>query len=627
MGILSDMRRKLKAKKQQKINEEEIEKVLKELKEIDSNPIMDEETKNLRRQYAITKFALLVNNGDVKFEVENCKDPLEIVERILEKQYHSIGEVGKEIRFSHMFQGLEDEIYECVFYPGVHRDKYEKMEKLALDFYKRYPDDKNRNFDMNPLSILEIHNIMSSYFEKGISNDEFLEQALGRLKIFTTNKVIERIKSVQDKKEQERMYDEYVHDFLNGVEETDEYFVKYFKESDFMRERAKRKICQQYEVQYDKEPLVIYDAKEDELKKLDRVNRKRAEERLNKETTASDLVLVRTTNVFPKHGVVEILDKHSMPELEDSLFRREINESGLEQKDFGLYSFINRRTSHWTLNGLVASHMYGNFEGRNFIIVEPFEKQVNNDGLLSIDESDTYFNGDLKLSDKAIILMKLEEYKERYKDPTKRKEMENMNVRLFVGDERIAVKMLLQELGYVYEDIGTWGYDLSTNTPELEYARKLEEAMRVETTRLQEEGKNVETVTHFYSDSRTIDNNRMWKLEEEKIDKFVNMLAENSDVNFSPKYLKRVFFNRMFYKDDNVDHYLDRNIEEPEGLLNMGPKEVFDKIGPDKIKEITKKYNEMVLEEHRAARKQKDEELLKKGWLTKDEREGDEIVD
>lgn len=627
MGVLSDIRANLRDKKQKRINEEEIEKVLKELNEIDSNSIMDYETKNLRRQYIVTKFALLIKEGSVKFDVKDSEDPLDIAEKVLKDKYPSIGEVGMEIRFSKMFKEIEDEMYESVVYPGIHEDKYEKIERLSLEFYKKYPDDKERNFAIKPLSTLEIHNIISSYLEKGISDEEFLEKSLRRLEIFTRNKVIKAIRNNPDKKEQERIYDEFIKDFLGGKEDPKEYFVKCFEDSDFMVQRTKGKLCEKYSVQYEGEPLTIYEAENDKIKGLDAINRRRAEERLAKETTVSDLILVRTTDFYPEHSVVEILDKHTMPELQDSLFRREIEECGLDSKEFELYSFINRRTSHWTLNGLVSSHMYGNFEGRKFIILEPFEEQVNGEGLLSIDESDTYFNGDLKLSDKAIILMKLEEYKERYKDPAKRKEMEQMDIRLFVGDEKVAVKMLLQELGYVYEDIGTWGYDLNTNTPELEYARKLEEAMRNETARLQEEGKSVETVTHFYSESRSIDNKRMWDLEEEKIDKFIKMLAENSDVNFSPKYLKRVFLNRMFYKDDSAEHYLDRDIEEPEGLINMGPKEVFDKIGPEKIKEITQKYNEMILKEHSEARRQKDQELQEKGWFSKEEREGEEFAD
>lgn len=627
MGILSDLRKKSEMRKIKKKNNEEIEKVLGELKSVDSDTIMDDETKSLRKQYLITKFALNIKNGILKFDDIKEKDPLEIAEKVFEKIYPQVGDIGKEIRFSQMFREIEDEMNESLVRSGPQMERYKKIEKLALEFYEKYPDDPSRDLSIKPLSNLEVHNIICSYFEKGLSDGYSLQDVLKRMRIFTANKVIGQIRNAPNKKEQERMYQEYVNDFLDGEELPKEYVVRYFEESEFLQDRNRRKKCEELGVEYNKEPLIIYEGTEKNAQKLDDENRKRAEDKLYEKTTVSDLVMVRTTNVFPKNGVVEILDKHSMPEFQDSFFKREIKDAGLDLKEFETYSFVNRRTSHWTLNGLVSSHMYGSFDGRNFIIIEPFEEQVNNDGLLSIDESDTYFEGDLKLSDKAIVLMKLEEYKERYKDPTQRKEMEKMNIRLFTGNEKIAVNMLLQELGYVYEDIGMWGYSLDTNTPELKYARNLEDVMKEETERLQKEGKNVETVTHFYSKSREIDSQKTWKLELERIDKFVELLAENVDINFSPKYLKRIFINRATFKNDQDDHYLDSDIEEPEGLVKMTPQEIFDKIGPDKIKEVTDKFNENMLEEHKEARKQKDKELIEKGFVTKDEKEGQEVVE
>lgn len=627
MGILSDLRKKSEMRKIKKKNNEEIEKVLGELKSVDSDTIMDDESKSLRKQYLITKFALNIKNGILKFDDIKEKEPLEIAEKVFEKIYPQVGEIGKEIRFSQMFREIEDEMNESLVRSGPQMERYKKIEKLALEFYEKYPDDPSRDLSIKPLSNLEVHNIICSYFEKGLGDGYFLQDVLKRMRIFTANKVIEQIQNAPNKKEQEKMYQEYVNDFLDGEESPKEYVVRYFEKSEFLQERNRRKKCEELGVEYNKEPLIIYEGTEKAAQKLDDENRKRAEDKLYEKTTVSDLVMVRTTNVFPKNGVVEILDKHSMPEFQDSFFKREIKDAGLDLKEFETYSFVNRRTSHWTLNGLVSSHMYGSFDGRNFIIIEPFEEQVNNDGLLSIDESDTYFEGDLKLSDKAIVLMKLEEYKERYKDPTQRKEMEKMNIRLFTGNEKIAVNMLLQELGYVYEDIGMWGYSLDTNTPELKYARNLEDVMKEETERLQKEGKNVETVTHFYSKSREIDSQKTWKLELERIDKFVELLAENVDINFSPKYLKRIFINRATFKNDQDDHYLDSDIEEPEGLVKMTPQEIFDKIGPDKIKEVTDKFNENMLEEHKEARKQKDKELIEKGFVTKDEKEGQEVVE
>ena len=617
MGIIIDIKTRLEKIKQNRINQKTIQKVLKELGKIDSDDTTTDNAKKERRQNVIKNFELLVENGSVKIDSNETAESLGVVEKVLGEQYPSISQIAKEIRFFRMFDEIEKEMSECIAYKGTHADRYEKIEKLALDFYKKYPEDEKRDFQIKPLSIVEIHNIIKRYLREGLTNGRttFLEEAEKRLDILTRNKVIENINKAPNKKEQERIYSEFIRDFLNGIENPKDSVVQYFQNSEFIQERNRKSLCEKYDVKYNKMPLIIYEATEDKLHELNVVNRERAIERQNEVASISELVLVRTTNVYPKNGVVEVLDKHSTPELEASFFKQELREQGIDENDFKLYSFVNRRTSHWTLNGLVASHAYGDFSGRNFIIVEPYEEQANNDGVVSIDESDTYFEGDLRLSSKAIILMRLEEYKERYKSPEKRKEMENMNIRLFVGDEKIAVKMLLQDLGYVYEEIGTWGYDLDENTPELKYARKLETIMENEKTRLIAAGKNIDSTTHFYSKSRNKDLQRMSQLENEKMDKFIELLAEETGINFSPKYLKRVFLNRNAFKNDDDDHYLDRDIQEPEGLEKMGPKEIFDKIGIDKLKQITKKFNEMILQEHSEARKQKDEELRKKGWV------------
>ena len=93
----------------------------------------------------------------------------------------------------------------------------------------------------------------------------------------------------------------------------------------------------------------------------------------------SDLVLVRTTTMFPKGGIVETTDKHSDLLTEDSPFARELKESGVIDLDkYNIVKFQNRRTIHFTLNGLVGSHEYGNFQNRNFIIIEPFPPHTPN---------------------------------------------------------------------------------------------------------------------------------------------------------------------------------------------------------------------------------------------------------
>lgn len=628
MGIISNIRKRISDKKQKKINDEHIKSVWDRLKEISSEKYMDDETRDIRKQQIITDFALDVKKGIIILENVKGNDSLEIVENYFKESYPEVLEIGESIRFSQMFKKIEEELEEYMFDCKNGPERYEKMEKIALEFYEKYPKDKTRNLSLNPLTKLEKYNIICSYFERGIRDEEIFLEIQGGIKVLARNKTIREIRNIENIDEQERLYNEFIRDFYEGIEDPEEWFVEAFEDSEFIKRRNKIKKCKEYEVEYEGNPPIIYETDKVNEKALKEKNRERAREKLKIETSVKDFVLVRTTNFYPKDGIVETLDKHTAPEYNKSLFKDEIKDAGLNVEEFDTLDFVSRRTSHYTLNGLVASHMYGNFEGRKFIIVEPFEEQINNDGLLSIDESDTYFECDLKLSDKAIILIRLEEYKEMYKDPIKRKQLQKMNIRIFTEDEKIAVKVLLHDLGYVYEELDEWGYSLVGDNPELRYARKLENVIIEEIKRLQEEGKNVESVNHCDSKSQEKDEIRLAKLNVEKIDRFVNLLFENTDVNFSPKYLKRIFQNRFFYCSNEYDeeyHYLDKDIKEPEGLVKMKPKEVFEKVGPEKIKEITQKYNEMILEEHKEARKQKDKELIEKGLMPKEEKEGQEV--
>ena len=132
-------------RKIKKKNNEEIEKVLGELKSVDSDTIMDDESKSLRKQYLITKFALNIKNGILKFDDIKEKEPLEIAEKVFEKIYPQVGEIGKEIRFSQMFREIEDEMNESLVRSGPQMERYKRIEKLALEFYEKYPDDPSRD--------------------------------------------------------------------------------------------------------------------------------------------------------------------------------------------------------------------------------------------------------------------------------------------------------------------------------------------------------------------------------------------------------------------------------------------------------------------------------------------------
>lgn len=490
-----------------------------------------------------------------------------------------------------------------------------------MNFIKNILGDKVTKLRLGLLSKFEKLQIITEYLKES-QNDEEKEDAVLMLKRIYEFEVIKEIKNTNDLNEKQRIYNEYVKDFLDGVEDIEESIVvEEFVNEEFIKIRNKAKKCEQYGIKYSGQPITIYEASEEMKHEIDKENRKRAESRLNTEITKSDLVLVRTTKFIPRFGIVESSDKHTRPEKINPFFDKEIENLGINKEEYETYNFISRRTSHWTLNGLVSSIVgYGDFVGRDCIIVEPFEEQINHPGLLSINEGDTFFEGDMKLSDKATLLMPLERYKEICKDSNMKDDLNRFNIVLFTGNEKIALQKLLQDQGYIYGDIGTWGFDSSRNNPEQIFAGKLEEVMQKEVERLKSEGRNVRyEAMHQSTESYKIDQKRLRELGEEHISEYVDFLAANSDVKFSPKYLKRIFKNRVAHQSDEKNHFLDDDITENQDLIKMSAKEVFERIGPERIKELTHKFNEKILEEHKQARKQKDEELLKKGLITKDD--------
>ena len=118
-------------------------------------------------------------------------------------------------------------------------------------------------------------------------------------------------------------------------------------------------------------------------------------------------------------------------------------------KEFPIDSCVGTK---WSLNGLLPD-----IDG-DFIIIEPLGEQINNGKALKINEVNTIFDGKIKLSDKAIILMPEKKYDELVKNPELKKAMDNMNIRLYNGHEDYALEMLFYDKSYTYLPISREGY-------------------------------------------------------------------------------------------------------------------------------------------------------------------------
>ena len=122
-----------------------------------------------------------------------------------------------------------------------------------------------------------------------------------------------------------------------------------------------------------------------------------------------DLMLVRTTNQEIVDGTLKTISNSEYYDEAIDYF---------EWKDENCLKPISstcRSTLHFTLNGLVGSHLMGDFSGRGIMIFDNFLEHKNDD-IMSFACEDTYFFGDVKLSDKAVFCMTEEKYQEMRQD-------------------------------------------------------------------------------------------------------------------------------------------------------------------------------------------------------------------
>ena len=92
--------------------------------------------------------------------------------------------------------------------------------------------------------------------------------------------------------------------------------------------------------------------------------------------------LVHTTNYFPENGVMRTLGS---------------SQEGMPAPRSG------RETLHFTRNGIVSSHMWGNFEGRPFTIIAPQGPVVNR--IIANADQDTWVLGNLEVPNGSKILV------------------------------------------------------------------------------------------------------------------------------------------------------------------------------------------------------------------------------
>lgn len=155
------------------------------------------------------------------------------------------------------------------------------------------------------------------------------------------------------------------------------------------------------------------------------------------EIPEEDCILVHCTNYFPNDGVIKTLYDGKKEYTVPLEVNGEENEVTFRH---------HRHTAHFVANGVVGNTGDGNtWENMKYIVFEP--ASFHKDQIVSESFSDTFTNGSVKLSDKAILMVEKDAY-----DKLTEKQKQNYNVVLYTGDFRQAVQNLLvlgnQKLAY-----------------------------------------------------------------------------------------------------------------------------------------------------------------------------------
>lgn len=305
------------------------------------------------------------------------------------------------------------------------------------------------------------------------------------------------------------------------------------------------------------------------------------------EYSISDCILVRTTNVFPKNKVVQTPDNGNaygfgsssifgdvvwsmirekypkvMTSEEEALFSAELSQ-------YDVFFEICRSTIHYTLNGLVSSHMYGNFDDRACIVVDLLEEHIDDESLIGLRVEDTYFNDDMELSSRSTLMMPVESFKYAINNPEYLDTLSQFNrVVVFEGDAEKAVACLLHNLGSNAFLINNHGYvgGLDSRTEDWKMLKFISSLAN---------SRGIPQERHCYSQVYQQDYSRKVEAAEKNDKNHLFYVLDQSDV---PQKLDK----QIRYECDCFRNF---------SLMEDSVTELVNTIGLDQLRVLTLRYN------------------------------------
>jgi len=327
--------------------------------------------------------------------------------------------------------------------------------------------------------------------------------------------------------------------------------------------------------------------------------------KVRKDYSISDLVLIRTTDIFPKDGEIhsKAIDKalaETIPLFNSALKKNKYDKSVLPKY------FNYRSTIHFCLNGLVGNHMLGNFSSRDYFIFDKYNSQQNE--MIALRAEDTYFKEIYNLSDEAFIAMSSGKFEELKDDLSMVSFLEKYDVyvynisddlkqKLCDGDienadmiiEQLIVSYILNSRGYPAFLIGDHGYIGSIDRDKDAYY------MQQFLNRYCSDN-NLSSEKHYYSKVREDDYSiNVINMINSAIDHYEYVVSNSSvDIEFKQVLLSYVPYMRersiLHYDVGILDHMFEGATANIDKFINI--------IGEEEYNKLTSSYNK-VLEETR----------------------------
>lgn len=373
--------------------------------------------------------------------------------------------------------------------------------------------------------------------------------------------------------------------------------------------------------------------REELLKDNDELARKKLSEN-NGEIKEEDLVFVRLVKEdrFSHLGFLEPFGQFSKPRKTDSFFGSlRINAIKIaypeeSREDFEQNTLEYRQTIHFVVNALVSDFGVNNFsEGTvmYFLSWQDIENQVVN--LLP---ADTFITGPVKA---RTVLMSIQNFKELIQNDEYKKEFERLNVVLFdeeeikkyVTDDTIcqyACQLYLNSQNKVFGTVSDMRYDFTDGMYAEQFFIEVEKKLK----RLSQQ-KGISYTNHENTEKEAEDFEIRQKNTRNQMHLFIGIIKKEASSYIEAGYdygrlLKALgYANDAGYIDDDGEvNFEDEYDEKTKNYTNLLI-EFLKKIPPDIFKEIIKKYDEVMMDKYKLARREEDEEYLKKGLITQED--------